>query len=106
MSQIINSGQSFNLVLQKQLRELVWWLAKYDAYNDAYKIAHLELWANSKYEFKIKGVHIFRKNHRIPDLLSRWHEGPHIEREFKEKTEDKWKRRRIDSRWFTYTHDW
>ena len=48
---IINSGHSQDSYLQKQLHELVWWLAKF--------------------HFKIKSVHLSGNLNRLPDLLSR-----------------------------------
>ena len=62
VSHLLNSGRSQDLLLQKQLRELHWWLAKY--------------------EFRIKGVHIFGIHNRIPDLLSRFFDSDKARREF------------------------
>ena len=55
MATIINTGRACDITLQQQLHELVWWL--------------------SKYECKIKAVHLFGWLNKIPDLLSRWGEG-------------------------------
>ena len=51
MANIINSGRSQDILLQAQLRELLWWL--------------------TMYQFKIKSVHISGVSNRIPDMLSR-----------------------------------
>ena len=67
VAQIINTGHSQDLKLQELLRELIWWLAKW--------------------ECRVKGVHLPGKINRIPDLLSRWHQGPEIHHEFEELTQ-------------------
>ena len=87
VSHIINSGRSQDLLLQKLLRELTWWLVKY--------------------QIKIKGVHLSGRLNRIPDLLSRWHEGNAVRAEFTQLTEGRnivW--RNVDNTVFKYTHDW
>ena len=62
VSQIINSGRSQDLLLQKLLRELTWWLARH--------------------EFKVKSVHLRGVLNRIPDILSRWNENAQMQEEF------------------------
>ena len=62
VAHIVNTGRSQDPKLQSLLCELVWWLATY--------------------EMKIKAVHIISSENKIPDLLSRWHEGPDIHRKF------------------------
>ena len=52
VAHIINTGRSRDNYLQTQLRELVWWL--------------------SKYQFRIIGVFIPGKTNKLPDILSRW----------------------------------
>ena len=59
---IINTGRSFDEKLQKQLRELVWWLATY--------------------EIKVKSVHLMGRLNKLLDLLSRWEEGVEVRRQF------------------------
>ena len=84
---IINTGRSRDCLLQSQLRELVWWL--------------------SLYQMKVKLVHLSGKNNRLPDLLSRWMEGPQIREELNMRTKNlPLKFRQIDKRWFTFTHNW
>ena len=68
VSTIINTGRSKDKKLQQLLRELVWWM--------------------SIHEMRIKTVHIFGKNNRLPDLLSRWTEGQAVQDEFFRKTSD------------------
>ena len=62
---IINSGRSKDLYLQAQLRELMWWAAKG--------------------QFRLKSVHLSGQLNRLPDILSRWYEGPHMQKEFNER---------------------
>ena len=84
---IINTGRSQDLYLQSQLRELCWWLAHFQC--------------------KVKSVHLSGRLNRIPDLLSRWHEGEKIRSEFDERTRNKkMVRRYIDSSYFNFQHTW
>ena len=84
---IINTGRSFDVRLQKQLRELVWWLAKYD--------------------MNLRSVHLPGKLNRIPDLLSRWSEGLPVHSEFKSRTEGlQLTRTIINYNWFQFAHEW
>ena len=85
ISKIINSSRSSDPLLQKQLRELIWWLAKY--------------------EFMVKGVHILGIHNRIPDIC-RWHEGPAMEKEFHGRGGAHMTRQWVDRSMFRYTHDW
>ena len=62
ISHIINTGRSADLKLQKLLRELTWWLAVY--------------------QFRIRSIHLPGRDNKIPDLLSRWHEGATVRQEF------------------------
>ena len=64
VAHIINMGRSQDLLLQKLLRERTWWLAIF--------------------QFCIKSVHLMGKLNRKPDLLSRWHEGPHVREQFEQ----------------------
>ena len=86
VSQIINTGRSADLMLQKQLRELTWWLAQY--------------------KFRIKGVHLTGQLNRIPDLLSRWHEGRHIEHKFTSLGGNSMCRKWVPQSYLQFTHDW
>ena len=83
---IVNTGKSRDLLLQDQLRELIWW--------------------SSTFGTKIKSVHWPGKINRIPDLLSRWHKGLEIKREFRMLTEDKYSFRCVNNDWFKFTHTW
>ena len=87
VSVIINSGRSKDVRLQRQLRELVWWL--------------------SKFEFNTIGKHLSRRLNKIPDILSRWHEGVHVEQEFCSLT---WgqdmRRKQVKPEWFNFSHEW
>ena len=83
---IINTGHSQDLLLQKMLRELTWWL--------------------SIYQFKIKSVHLSGALNRLPDILSHWHEGPGVRNEFYRRGGDKMSRKIVHKDFFKYTHDW
>ena len=84
---IINSGRSRDGRLQSQLRELVWWLVHFQC--------------------KVKSVHIFGQKNKLPDLLSRWGEGPHIEREFDALTEGRsMTKGDVLLQWFKFQHPW
>ena len=86
VSVIVNTGRSRDLYLQRQLCELCWWMAKY--------------------QMKIKTVYLPEVLNRLPDLLSRWHEGPHIKQQFLERTGGEMTRREVDRQWFLFTHQW
>ena len=83
---LVNSGRSQDLRLQKLLRELVWWL--------------------SKYQFKVKCVHLMGITNKMPDLLSRWAEGHQVQSEFIDRGGHKLKRRIVQNEWFQCTHEW
>ena len=80
VSYILNTGRSQDLLLQKLLRELTWWLAKF--------------------EFKIKSQHLSRAKNTLPDLLNRWHEGPAVQNEFYRITNKSMKQCVIDTKMF------
>ena len=87
VSIIVNSGCSQDRKLQSQLREVVWWTAKCGC--------------------KIKTVHLAGVKNKIPDLLSRWHEGRQVQDEFKQCTQDrKIKFKTIPNEWFKFEHNW
>ena len=86
VSQILNTGRSQDLLLQKLLQELTWWLALY--------------------QFRIKGVHLSGKLNRIPGLLSRWHKGRQVQQQFCKMGGEHMKQRFIKACYFQFTHDW
>ena len=87
VAHIVNSGWSQDALLQKQLRELVWWLARC--------------------EFKIKSVYLPGKSNVLPDILSRWHEGEMGRRQFCDITAGRDIRRLpVLGSWFQFSHDW
>ena len=87
VSIIVNTGRSYDEYLQRQLRELVWWLAKY--------------------QFKIKTEHLSGRLNRLPDLLSRFHEGVDIRNEFWERVEGRDVIcRTVDLKWFEFSNQW
>ena len=86
IAQIVNSGCSKDLLLQKLLRELVWWL--------------------SIFEFKIKTVHLPGFLNKKPDLLSRWHEGEKIQQEFYNLGGRDMERTMVPDKFLTFTHNW
>ena len=84
---IINTGRSSDLKLQELLRELTWWLAKY--------------------QFRIKSVHIKGSANLLPDLLSRWGEGSKVHQTFAEAIKRKnMSRVQVDKKWFDFVHLW
>ena len=84
---IINTGRSQDMYLQQQLRELCWWL--------------------SKFQMKVRSVHLVGKFNRLPDLLSRWGEGLQVRQEFEERTSNmELKRMWINNNWFQFAHTW
>ena len=87
ISVIVNSGRSRDTYLQQQLRELTWWLAKY--------------------QFRIKTVHLSGRLNRIPDLLSRWGEGPAIQKEFMDRVKNRnVAQKYIKQSWFNFSASW
>ena len=86
VSQIVNTGRSRDSMLQKILRELVWWLAKF--------------------EFKIKTVHIFGRTNILPDLLSRWAEGRQVHEEFEKLGGHKLKQKFVRPEFVHFKHEW
>ena len=86
VSIIINTGRSKDKMLQKLLRELMWWMAIY--------------------EFKIKSVHIMGKINKLPDLLSRWTEGPEVRQEFERQGGKDLVVKPIDKKFFKFMHEW
>ena len=87
VSQIINTGRSYDAHLQKLLRELVWWLAQF--------------------QFRIKGVYLPGVANRLPDLLSRMPEGSHIKSEFDRRTGDRHLRfLQVPPQVFLLEHEW
>ena len=84
---IVNTGRSNDEMLQSQLRELTWWLAIY--------------------QMRVKTVHLMGKLNRLPDLLSRFHEGESIVNEFKYLTRHReMKFRSVKMDWFRFTNNW
>ena len=82
---MVNTGRSHDSYLQTLLRELVWWLAEY--------------------QVQVKTVHIGTKENTLPDLLSRWGEGPRVHKLFTQKTNGKkMVRRKIDKAYFNLSH--
>ena len=73
-------------MLQKQLRELTWWL--------------------SIHQFRIKSVHLSGELNRLPDLLSRWHEGKSTQEEFYARAGQNMQHRVVPDRMFNFTHNW
>ena len=87
VSQVINTGRAQDTGLQKLLRELVWWLAKY--------------------QIRIKGKFLLGKMNKLPDLLSRWSEGEHIHKEFDRLTQGKEMTKcEVKDSHFELTNDW
>ena len=86
VAQIVNSGRSQDLLLQKLLRELLWW--------------------TSKYECKIKSVHLSGQVNCMPDLLSRWHEGRAIADEFWSRGGESMCECRVRPEYLQFTHEW
>ena len=86
VAHIVNTGRSKDLLLQKVLRELTWWLARYN--------------------FGIKAVHLSGKLNRMPDILSRWHEGQMIRDQFYQLGGEKLNRVNVAMHHIKYTHDW
>ena len=85
VSQIVNTGHSKDL-LQKLLHELIWWLAIH--------------------QFRIKIVHLAGKINALPDILSRWHEGPHMECRFMTEGGKDLNGILVKHALFKFTHDW
>ena len=84
---ILNTGRSQDLLLQKQLRELTWWLAIH--------------------QVKIRAQHILGVSNRIPDMLSRMHEGAQVKREFDRTTKGMGLQFvKIPGAYFNLTHNW
>ena len=74
-------------MLQDQLRELTWWL--------------------TKFQCRFKASHLSGKTNVLPDVLSRWHEGEKVRKIFYDMTKDQnYKHVHIDKEWFRYTHTW
>ena len=86
VTQIINTGRSKDLLLQKLLRELTWWL--------------------SIHQFRIKSMHLMGKDNRIPDILSRWEDSPHLRQQFIKLGGGAMKRKYIEPDYFRFTHNW
>ena len=84
---IVNTGRSWDGRLQKILRELIWWC--------------------SEYNLKIHVEHVYSKDNKIPDLLSRWTHGHEVHREFHAMRETQiLKRCKIPKSWFKFVHSW
>ena len=87
VSIIINTGRSKDILLQKLLRELVWWM--------------------SKFQVRIKSVYLPGKFNRLPDILSRWHEGTVVQQQFYDMTKSmNMKRNIVLPHIFQFTHNW
>ena len=83
---IVNTGRSRDLLLQKLLRELTWWL--------------------SVDQFRIKSVHLKGSLNRLPNMLSRWHEGEHVRKQFNDEGGVNMIRQNVLETYFTFTHEW
>ena len=57
-------------------------------------------------QFKVRSVHLPGSLNRLPDLLSRWHEGVSVQEELRTRGGDKLKRKNVPEKLFEYTHDW
>ena len=87
VSVIVNTGRSKDLYLQAQLRELTWWLAKY--------------------QFRIKAVHLLGKLNRVPDMLSRWEESADMRRQCCRKIEELGLTyTKVDLKMFKFKNNW
>ena len=87
VAHIVNTGRSHDLMLQAQLRELVWWLCIH--------------------QMRVRSVYLPGKINKLPDLLSRWHEGIAVRCEFEQLTEGRnMNRITIPQSYFHFTHDW
>ena len=86
VAQIVNTGRSQDLLLQKMLRELCWRLARF--------------------EFRVKTVFLEGRFNTLPDLLSRWHEGPHIRETFYNMGGHEMKQCYVTANMFKFSHDW
>ena len=84
---IVNTGRSHDPYLQKQLRELTWWL--------------------TGFQFRVKGVHLTGLLNQLPDLLSRWGEGHVIQDEFWLRIRgENMVQKRVPMDYFRFSHDW
>ena len=84
---IINTGRSYDLYLQKQLRELCWCMVKAQC--------------------RIKAIHLAGKLNRVPDLLSRWGEGLQPRKDFWERNKImKLKETVIPEKVFQFSNRW
>lgn len=85
--QIINSGKSRCEILQSYLREICFLAAKF--------------------EFQLRALHIEGIRNRIPDHLSRWHEGQQRKLSFLELTRDfTLQEFYVNESHFRLLHDW